>query len=373
MRIIFVANVDWFFQSHFLYVAQRAKRLGWDVALATHVDGAGPALLAEGLELIRLPTRRGSSGPGDYWYAARQVARELKRYPDTLLHGFGLFGVLVGAIAGSTTGKRRSVYTITGRGYAAASRTVKAQLVNHAARFLCSRIVDRAHVRWLAENAEDLEQCGLAKAVQQSRAALLGGAGVDPDRFSPVAMPGRPPLKVALVARMIWSKGIDTAVDAVRIARSHGADITLTLAGPEDKANPKAFTARQLKGFEEVGGVKWVGRIDDINWLWTRHHLAVLPSRGGEGLPKSLIEAAACARPIITSNVPGCRDFAKQTGGWLVPAEDSEALAAALLDAYGRNDLEIKGEEARKTVIRSYTQDYNWKIIERFYRELLSS
>lgn len=370
MRILFVANVDWFFQSHFLYLAQRAKARGWDVALATHVGKARGALKAEGLDLIALPTRRGRLAPVDYWGAAQLVARELKRRPDTVLHGFGLFGIVVGAVAGRKAGMRRSVYTITGRGYAAAARTMKARVVKQAARFLCSRLVDHSDVRWLAENRQDLEQCGLSGAVGQSRAALLGGAGVDPQHFVPAPLPGRPPLKVALVSRMIWSKGIDTAVSAVRIARDHGADVTLTLAGPLDGDNPKAYTAEQLEAFEAGGAVEWVGRTDDINGLWARHHVAVLPSRGGEGLPKSLIEAAACGRVIVTSDVPGCRAFAQETGGWSVPADDPAALAAALVEVFGRDDLESKGQAARRTVVRSYTHDHNWEIVERFYVDL---
>jgi glycosyltransferase involved in cell wall biosynthesis len=169
---------------------------------------------------------------------------------------------------------------------------------------------------------------------------------------------------------MIWPKGIDTAVSAVRIARSRGADVTLTLAGPLDDDNPRAYTAQQLKAFEAGGGVEWVGRVDDINGLWERHHVALLPSRGGEGLPKSLIEAAACQRYIITTDVPGCRAFAQETGGWSVPADDPEALAKALLDVFARDDLERKGQAARQTVMRSYTHDHNWGIVEQFYADL---
>jgi glycosyltransferase involved in cell wall biosynthesis len=369
MRIVFLANVDWFFQSHFLYLAERARRRGWEIALATHVGRSSDALAAAGLDLIALPTRRGSMAPAALWGAATIVGQELKRQPDTLLHGFGIFGIVVGGLAGRRCGIRRGVYTITGRGYSAAARTAKASVVRGVTKYICD-IADGPDIRWLAENSEDFEQCGLERALGQSRTALVGGAGIDPTEFACAALPERPPLRVALVARMIWSKGIDTAVRAIQIARNRGADIRLTLAGPLDADNPRAFTAEQLRSFEMAGDTVWLGRVDDINELWARHHVALLPSRGGEGLPRSLIEAAACGRPIMTSDVPGCRTFAEETGGWSVPADDPEALAGALTEVYARDDLEKLGRAARETVLRSYTQDYNWDIVERFYENL---
>lgn len=370
MRIVFVTNVDWFFQSHFLYLARRAKRRGFDVALAAHVDKAREALTGEGVELIELPTRRGRIAPAEYGGASALVARGLRRHPDSLVHGFGLFGILVGSIACRRAGLRRGVYTITGRGYSAAASSPRAHLIRGASRLVCSTFADSPKVRWLAENDEDLGACGLSAAVRQSRVAVLGGAGVDPGDFKLSPMPPREPLRVALVARMIWSKGVDTAVEAVRIARARGADVTLTLAGPLDSENPRSLSEVEMRALESGGGVRWVGRVDDISALWASHHLAVLPSRGGEGLPKSLIEAAACGRPIITTRVPGCGVFAEATGGWCVEPNAPDALAEVLLEAYAREDLAELGLKARQTVHRSYTHDYNWSIVEKFYDEL---
>lgn len=370
MRIVFLANVDWFFQSHFLFLARRAQINGWDVALAAHIDGAREALEAEGLELIELPTRRGRLSIADFGAASAIVARELSRDSNTLLHGFGLFGGVVGGVAGRKAGLRRSVYTITGRGYSAAANSRRAQLFRGASRFVCTQVCDGPDVRWLAENEDDLVACGLANAVGQSRAAVLGGAGVDPDNFVVSPMPRGGPLRIALVARMIWSKGVDVAVEAVQIARTQGADIVLTLAGPLDPDNPRAVSEQQLRDFQCCDGVRWVGRVDDINALWASHHVAVLPSRGGEGLPKSLIEAAACGRPIITSRVSGCGAFAEATGGWSVAPDNPAALAAALIEVCEREDLGDLGMKARECVLRAYTHDYNWRIIRKFYDDL---
>lgn len=371
MRIIFLANVDWFFQSHFLYLARRARADGWRVALAAQFESDRRGLLGEQVELIELPTRRGRLGATQMMGAAALVARELARQPHTLLHGFGLFGITVGAVAMARSGVRRSVFTITGRGYAAVAPTLKARAVRIGARHLCAQLADGPNVRWLAENASDLEACGLSRAVRQSRTAIVGGAGIDPELYAATPMPPRSPLKVALVARMIWSKGIDTAVEAVRIARQRGAAVELTLAGGVDSDNPRAFDVAQLRDFESKGGVTWLGRVENIDELWSRHHVAVLPSRGGEGVPKALIEAAACGRPIATASVPGCREFAEATGGWHVAPDCPQALAELLIELAQRDDLATIGMQARSVVLQRYTHEHNWKVTAAFYNELM--
>lgn len=370
MRILFLANVDWFFQSHFLYLARRAQLNGWDVALAAHINSARESLTAEGLELIELPTRRGRFTVAAYSEASAIVLRELRRRPDTLLHGFGLFGIAVGGMASRRVAGQRSLYTITGRGYSAIGSSLRTHLLRIVSRSLCANFVDGPRVRWFAENMEDLAACGLSSAVRQSRTALLGGAGVEPADFSISPMPRRKPFRVALVARMIWSKGIDTAVEAVQIARASGIDITLTLAGPLDSGNPRAYSEQQLRDFESLGGVRWLGRIDDINTLWASHHAAVLPSLGGEGLPKSLIEAAVCGRPIITTRVSGCGAFAEATGGWSVLPGSAANLAIALVEACEHAELANIGLKAREFVLSSCTHDHNWRVIDKFYGDL---
>ena len=369
-RILYVANVDWFFESHFLHLARSARSHGFEVALATHVDQAGPRLAAAGLELIDLPARRGRLAPTGLFAAASIIASDLMQHPQTVMHAFGLFGIAVGSWAGRRRRYKRNVYTITGLGFSAAASTSNARVVRAGVRHVCAGVADGPGVRWLAENPEDLSSCGLAKAVEEGRTAIVGGAGVDPDLFACAPMPARPPLRVAVVARMIWSKGIDTAVEAVRIARERGVDVELTLAGGTDPGNPRAYSPADLEAFERAGGVQWLGRVENINGLWAQHHLCLLPSRGGEGLPKSLIEASSCGRPVLTTDVPGCRSFAKETGGWCVAPESPEAVADALCRIATLDDLEAHGEVARTVVLDRFTEQHNWEIVSAAYNAL---
>jgi glycosyltransferase involved in cell wall biosynthesis len=370
MRIVYLVNVDWFFVSHFLHLARRARDVGDEVSIATHLERSEGVLREAGLDVVALPARRGGVLPRGLGDAAEVVASELRRDPDAILHGFGLFGIAVGAMARRRSGAGRNVYTITGRGYSAIAPTLKARLVRTGTAGLCRRLADGPRTRWIAENEADLAACGLAHATREGRTAIVGGAGIDPQQFAPTPLPPRPPLRCALVARMIWSKGIDIAVEAVERARAAGVDVELTLVGGIDPANPQSLREADLRALAERSGIRWLGRSDDIASVWREHHLAVLPSRGGEGLPKSLIEAAASGRAILTSDVPGCREFAAATHGWSVPAGDARALADRLVAIAADDSLAARGRHAAEVARTGYTEAQAWQVVRRFYDEL---
>lgn len=369
-HLVFLINVDWFFASHFLYLARRARTEGFEVALATHVGKLRERMRSEGITLIDLPARRSGMRPTGLLAASRVVAAELAKRPGATLHGFGLFGILVGSLATRRTSVHGRVFTVTGRGYAAIAPSLAARTVRTATRLMCRHLADGPRTRWLAENDADIDACGLARARAEGRTALVGGAGVDPVRFVATPLPPRGPLRCAIVARAVWSKGIDLAVDAVTMARAAGVDVELTIAGAPDPDNPRSLSEDDLRALARRPGIRWLGRVEDVAGLWREHHIGLMPSRGGEGVPKSLIEAACSGRPILTTAVPGCREFGLATHGWVVSPNDTRALAAALGAIASIKDLAERGEAARKAVLESYTEDANWRAISKLYEEL---
>ena len=207
---------------------------------------------------------------------------------------------------------------------------------------------------------------------QDGRVTILGGAGVDPDTYRPEPLPDGATLRVAIVARMLWSKGIDLAVEAVRIARSEGLDVTLTLHGAPDPSNPRAIDAATLSRWSREAGVEWLGATRDVPSVWRSHHVACLPSRGGEGLPRTLLEAAACGRALVTTDVPGCRDLVRDgVEGLVVPPDDAVALARAFATlAADRWRVEAMGSAARQRVLDGHTEASVVSTMARLYREL---
>jgi glycosyltransferase involved in cell wall biosynthesis len=164
---------------------------------------------------------------------------------------------------------------------------------------------------------------------------LIRGAGVDFNRFVPRPEPIRDqvqPLRVLLAARLIWEKGIGEYVEAARILKDENRSIRFLLAGSPDKGNPAAVETRLVRGWSEEGLLEWLGHVDDMRSLLSNVDVVVLPSYYREGLPTTLVEGAACALPLITTDGPGCREVVSCNGtdGLIVPPRDARALADAI-------------------------------------------
>ena len=231
--------------------------------------------------------------------------------------------------------------------------------------------LETARTRYLFENAEDPALLGFEPA--SPRVTVVGGAGIDPALLPLLPLPPGPTMRVALVSRMLWSKGVDLAVEATALARAAGADVTLSLYGDPDPSNPRAIPAGQLAEWSRRPGVEWHGRSDDVAAVWRDHPIACLPSRGGEGLPRTLLEAAACGRAIVTTDVAGCRDFVRDgRDGRVVPANAAGALAAAFIDLAGRpGDWAGMGRSARDRALSAYTEEHVKAAVTKLYGELL--
>ncbi|MCC7251908.1 glycosyltransferase [Hyphomicrobium sp.] len=365
--VVYLINVDWFFVSHFQHLARRALSDGNHVILAAQLGPASSTLYPRGLVLVDLPFQRNGIRPKGLAASVRAVEDLLAQTTEPVVHAFGLFGVLVGALATRRLKNVRCVYTITGRGYASVAREPSMRLMRTLAPLFIRYLADDDNTRWMVENNADIAQSGLDRAHRDGRVKVVGGAGVDPDVFVSSALPARPPLRIGFVARLIWSKGLDIAVRAVAMARARGCDVTLTVAGQTDDSNPRAFTKAELAKFAAAPGVQFVGKVQDIPEFWRHHHVAFLPSRGGEGLPKSLLEAASCARPILTSRVPGCEELANATNGWVIPVEDAAAAADTIIEIAASQDLEARGAFARSVIKKDYSETKLWETAEEFY------
>ncbi len=280
--------------------------------------------------------RRGDGVAG----SARAIAAIVRLYrserPD-ILHHVALKPVLLGGLArafafGGARDAPAVIDAIMGLGSGFSATSIAARLrrpaLGVALRFAAGR--RRSHV--LVQNPEDAAALA-SLGVEELRISLIRGSGVDVQHFAPLPMPRGNPAIVALVSRMLRDKGVLDAVAAIRSLRARNLPIELILAGAPDPDNPGSLSEAELLLLGSEPGVTWLGVVEDVREVWRRAAIAVLPSTYGEGVPKALLEAAACARPIIASDVPGCRE-AVQAGenanGILVPPRDFAALAEAI-------------------------------------------
>ncbi|SEG33258.1 glycosyltransferase family 4 protein [Bosea lathyri] len=373
-KLLFVATEDWFFASHFLPMARAARELDFDVAVIARERQHRRIIEATGARLIALEAERRSLDPRALFAQVQALRRLIAAENPDILHCIALKPIALAGLAGRLAGVERRIYALTGLGFLGARQGVVAEAARLATKLWLRGAIDGPRVRFLFENPDDPVTLGLDPQ-DAAKVAIVGGAGVDPLVLMPEPMPQSPPFKVALVARMLWSKGVDLAVEAVRLARSEGARVELTIHGAPDPSNPKAIPEATLKEWAARPGINWAGPTRDIEGVWRHHHLCCLPSRGGEGLPRTILEAAACGRPILTTDVPGCRSFVRDgQDGMVVPPDDAAALARALVVFAGSPALaERMGASARARLIDGHTERDVMNAVKGLYRGLLGA
>lgn len=372
-HIVFIVTEDWFFVSHFLPMARAARELGLRVTVVARVRDHAPAIEAVGARVVALESERRSLNPLAVLRTSRALRRILDKERPDILHCIALRSIILSGFASPR--RVPAVYAFTGLGFLGARQDFVGRTARWLIRLFRRTCLDRRAVRYLFENEDDAIVLGLDPKDRQ-RVALAGGAGVDLAAFPPpVQNSSSNALRVALVARMLWSKGIDVAVEAVSQARAAGAAVTLSLYGAPDPSNPRAVPEETLRQWGALPGVTWHGQTRNVAAVWKDHDVACLPSRGGEGLPRTLLEAGASGRAIVTTDVPGCRRLVRHgIEGLVVPPDDSVALAKAFVSlANDREAVWRMGWAARQRIEDGFTERHVMETVKGIYKELLQS
>lgn len=357
-KLLLVVSEDWIFRWHCLPIARAARDAGFDVVVATGITSHGDAIRSEGLRLRHIDVQRGSLLPlrdvGTIWSLWRLYREE----QPSLVHNVAMKPILYGGIAARLARVRHVVSWVMGLGFVPASPSLKARLLRPLV-LAGLRFVLRGRASVVLVQNPDDRAVFARLGVPPDRIAMIRGAGVDMERFAPTPEPDGP-VRVSLVARLIREKGIDEFVAAARAVRRQRDDVVFMLVGDPDEGNPSSVPVEQLRAWHAEGVVEWRGFTGDVPAVWAASHVAALPSYYGEGVPSSLIEAAASGRPIVTTDMPGCREIGRDgENALVVPARDAGALAAAIsrladdpqlrarLGAAGRRIAEQEFSDAR--------------------------
>lgn len=328
---------------------RRAQAEGYDVAVV-----ARNSVDIDGVRTIDMPFARGSFHPLGLAGEALALRRVLDAERPDIIHAIALKSIVLLSVT-ATRGAAR-VFALTGRGMLGA---FGAGLAMHALASLLRNALSEARSLLLVENEADRVWAEAGRPLPAARVALMPGAGVDPHVFTPRPEP-EPPVTVGVAARLVRSKGVDLAVEAIRRLRCESANVHLQVAGEVDGDNPRGVDAATVNAWRATDGVTLLGRVHDIPAFWAGAHIACLPSRGGEGLPRSLLEAAACGRPIVTTATPGCADFVHNgQDGVVVPPNDIGALAMAIRTLASDPPMRLAyGASARARVLEGYTETH---------------
>jgi glycosyltransferase involved in cell wall biosynthesis len=371
-KLIYLVTEDWYFWSHRLPMARAAQAAGFQVAVAARVAEHGERIRAAGFLLHPLNWRRGSIGPFASLAAILEIARLYRRERPDLVHHVALKPAVLGSTAALLAGVPAVVNAVTGMGFVASSPRLSARLLRRPVGFLLTRLIERANSRVIVQNADDRQLLLALNPRAGPRIVVIRGSGIDVDHFRAAPEPPAPPVVAGFAGRLLADKGIDTLIAAQQQLRGRGLDLRLMIAGLPDPENPSSIDAATLAHWRELPGITWLGQVPDISTLWQQAHIAVLPSRR-EGLPKSLLEAAAMARPIVATDVPGCREIARaEVNALLVPPDDADALAAALARLAGDAGLRRRfGAASRELVLTDLADAAVGAATVALYRQLL--
>jgi glycosyltransferase involved in cell wall biosynthesis len=369
--ILFFITEDWYLCSHRLDLVKAAVATGMRAVVVTRVHEHAKQIEATGAQLIPLEmSRRSRAVRGELTTLRHLIAIYRDVRPD-LCHHVALKPVLYGSLVARLTGVPAVVNALGGLGYLFISRRFGARALRQPVKLAFRALLAGRGRRVIVQNRDDRALLRRNAGLPRRVFALIAGSGVDPDRYPFLPEPDGP-VRVAVVARMLWDKGIDEVVTAARLLRAWGHDIQVTLVGAPDPENPATIPEKVLAAWRTEGLVDHLGHCEDIPGVWREHHLSVLTSYR-EGLPLSLLESASCGRAMIASDVPGCRDVVRhgQTG-LLVPVRDPRALAEAIVELARDHELRrTMGKRARRMVEQEYTVKH---VVDRtlaVYRELL--
>ncbi len=367
-KLLFLVTDDRYFMSHRLPMARAAVAAGFEVHVGTRVKNYGEAIRTEGFTVHDLPWEKLKRSPldivKDIW-AIRRLYQTLK---PNLVHHIALVPVMFGQLA-ATGLPIATVNTIAGLGSGFIGRDLKGKILKTGLVLALRTLLTRRKSLTVVQNEDDrlaLQSIG----VPQDSIRLVAGSGVDTDLLKPLPEP-EGPISIGVAARMLEDKGIRPLVEAQAILHRKGLDTRLLLAGDYDPTNRSAIQMADLQGFGRQPGVEWLGHVDDIAGFWARCHIAVLPSRR-EGLPKALLEASALGRPLVATDVPGCRDVAIDgKTGLLVPVDNAKALAIAIEQLAVDPDLRKKlGEAGRQHVEKTFSSVAIGREIAAIYRDM---
>jgi len=374
MKIILFANTDWYLYNFRRSLALALRAAGHELLLISPPGEYGERLRALGLRWEPLPMQRRSLNPLREAALLWRLLQLFRREQPDLVHSFTIKCAVYGSLAARAADVRARVNAVAGLGYVFISPSMKARVLRPAVKTLLRVALGGTGARLVLQNPDDVALFEQAALVDPQTVRLIRGSGVDCSRF---VAPARTrtagaPMQVLLAARLLWDKGMAEYIEAARLLKAQGRDLRFLVAGTPDPGNPASIDEAQVRAWMDEGLIDWLGHVQDMPALFARVDINVLPSYR-EGLPKSLIEAAACGLPLITTDVPGCREVVThERDGLLVPVRDAPALAQAIARLQDDSALAARlGEAARLKALNEFDERVVIARTLDVYRELL--
>lgn len=371
MKIILVANTGWFLYNFRLSLAQHFTQQGYEVVMVSPRDEYVEGIEARGYRYIEWELERQKVAP---WQELKSIGALVGIYrtekPD-LAHHFTIKPNMYGSIAARLAGVPATINSITGRGFVFLGASMKAAYLRPIVKLLFYVSYFRSNVATTFENEADLTFFVDSGMVPRRNVYLISGSGVDTHTFYAQPESETETPIIVFPGRLLWAKGVGTLVEAAKILKAVHP-VRIVLVGKPDPGNPESIGENIIQKWVQEGLVEWWGWQSDMRSIYHKCHIVALPSMG-EGLSKALLEAAACGRPIVATDVPGCKEVViPGVTGYLVPPGDpallAEKLERLIVDPELRREM---GQSGRRLVEENFADEIvNGQFFE-IYRSLI--
>ncbi len=370
-KILFLVTEDWYFRLHWIELARASRDAGFEVLLAMRVQEHGQEICRQGFKLFPISLLRRSVNPIREVLTVVELARLYRAQKPDLVYHVAIKPILYGTIAARLVGVPSVVNVFAGLGYTYTSEEFRARLLRLGLKVGLNAACRSAGSIAVFQNEEDQAQLVRDHVVRQSQTRVIRGTGVDTDRFRPTSDESVQPI-VLLPGRMLWDKGVGEFLEAARLIRRQKPGVRFVLVGRCDEDNPASIQPEQLQRWQEEKVIEWWGHRSDMPTVLGHAAVVVLPSYR-EGLPVSLLEAAACGKPIIATDVPGCREVVRhRVNGLLVPPRNATALADAITILLENKELRNElGHRGREMVVKEFSSTLVIQQTLALYYELL--
>lgn len=354
-KLFIVVNQDWFFLSHRLPIGVAAKESGYDVTVVSEDTGVSDKIRAAGLNTINLPINKAGTNLKDEIKTFFFLYKLFKREKPDIVHLVGLKTMLWGSLACKFAGVKAMVSAVCGLGVLFDEKHADSMMTRGILKVLRATH-NRKHTKVIFQNNDDKAIFQNAKIMTEEQCAFTNGSGINLQNYDYTPEPAGEPIKVIFTARMVEDKGTMVLIDAAKKLESeYKGRVQFLLCGGLD-SNPNGITKEMLESKCDGEYVQWLGYRKDVLGLLKKSHIMAFPSWYREGLPKSVIEAEAIGRPVVTTDSVGCRDTVIDgKNGFMIPIKDSDALAEALKKLIDDSELrQTMGRNAREFAVSKF-------------------
>jgi glycosyltransferase involved in cell wall biosynthesis len=354
-RLLMVIPGERSFRGLMSDLARVARQADMQVTVATSAPDNGAWLHNHGFRYVPLTLRRGARNPVGEAMSIFRLTRLYRREKPAIVHHMFMKPILYGSWAARVARVPAVVNTFAGLGFGFSATGWPARLLRAGLTAGLRSALALRNSRALFENGADRERLIRANVVRPEQAVLMR-AGIDVARFTPAEEPAGTPI-VLFASRMLWSKGVGELIEAAKLLKRQGVRVRFVFAGPSDPDNPTSVTEAQLRAWHQVGLIDWLGQCEEMPPIVAASHIIALPTYYGEGLPRILLEACACARPVVATPIPACREIISDgDNGILVPPKDAEALAKAIRMLVESPTLRLRmGKKGRERVVEEFS------------------